>query len=66
MVTHDQEETMTMAFRIAVMCHGRVLQVGTPREIYEHPTGRFVADFIGHVNSGGPVGVLSSACRMGS
>ena len=66
MVTHDQEEAMTMASRIAVMRHGRVLQVGTPREIYEHPNRRFVADFIGNVNSGGPVGVLSSACRMGS
>ena len=50
MVTHDQEEAMTMASRIAVMSHGRVLQVGTPREIYEHPNGRFVADFIGNVN----------------
>jgi putrescine transport system ATP-binding protein len=50
MVTHDQEEAMTMASRIAVMSHGRVLQVGTPKEIYEHPNGRFVADFIGNVN----------------
>jgi len=50
MVTHDQEEAMTMATRIAVMSHGRVLQVGTPKEIYEHPNGRFVADFIGNVN----------------
>ncbi len=50
MVTHDQEEAMTMASRIAVMSHGRVLQVGTPREIYEHPNCRFVADFIGNVN----------------
>jgi putrescine transport system ATP-binding protein len=50
MVTHDQEEAMSMASRIAVMSHGRVLQVGTPREIYEHPNCRFVADFIGNVN----------------
>ena len=50
MVTHDQEEAMTMASRIAVMSHGRVLQVGTPREIYEHPNCRFVADFIGQAN----------------
>ncbi|MFC5523805.1 ABC transporter ATP-binding protein [Polaromonas jejuensis] len=50
MVTHDQEEAMTMASRIAVMSHGRVLQVGTPKEIYEYPNGRFVADFIGNVN----------------
>ncbi|MDP2065502.1 MAG: ABC transporter ATP-binding protein [Burkholderiaceae bacterium] len=50
MVTHDQEEAMTMASRIAVMSKGRVLQVGTPEEIYEHPRNRFVADFIGNVN----------------
>ena len=50
MVTHDQEEAMTMASRIAIMSKGRVLQVGTPQEIYEHPRNRFVADFIGNVN----------------
>ena len=50
MVTHDQEEAMTMASRIAVMSHGRVLQVGTPKEIYECPINRFVADFIGNIN----------------
>jgi putrescine transport system ATP-binding protein len=50
MVTHDQEEAMTMAGRIAVMSRGRVLQVGTPEEVYEHPANRFVADFIGNVN----------------
>ena len=50
MVTHDQEEAMTMASRIAVMSKGRVLQVGTPEEVYEHPATRFVADFIGNVN----------------
>ena len=50
MVTHDQEEAMTMANRIAVMSKGRVLQVGTPEEVYEHPANRFVADFIGNVN----------------
>jgi putrescine transport system ATP-binding protein len=50
MVTHDQEEAMTMASRIAVMSKGRVLQVGTPEEIYEHPRNKFVADFIGNVN----------------
>ena len=49
-VTHDQEEAMTMASRIAVMSKGRVLQVGTPEEVYEHPANRFVADFIGNVN----------------
>ena len=50
MVTHDQEEAMTMASRIAVMSKGRVLQVGTPKVIYEYPATRFVADFIGNVN----------------
>ncbi len=50
MVTHDQEEAMTMANRIAVMSKGRVLQVGSPQEVYEHPANRFVADFIGNVN----------------
>ncbi len=50
MVTHDQEEAMAMATRIAVMSKGRVLQVGTPKEIYEYPNCRFVADFIGNVN----------------
>ncbi len=50
MVTHDQEEAMTMAGRIAVMSKGRVLQVGSPEEVYEYPANRFVADFIGNVN----------------
>ena len=49
-VTHDQEEAMTMADRIAVMSDGRVLQVGTPRDIYERPSSYFVADFIGETN----------------
>ncbi|ASW05597.1 MULTISPECIES: ABC transporter ATP-binding protein [unclassified Rhizobium] len=49
-VTHDQEEAMTMADRIAVMSHGQVVQVATPAEIYEAPNCRFVADFIGDVN----------------
>jgi putrescine transport system ATP-binding protein len=50
MVTHDQEEAMTMATRIAVMSEGRILQVGAPAEVYETPATRFVADFIGNVN----------------
>ncbi|MBY4628959.1 ABC transporter ATP-binding protein [Rhizobium croatiense] len=49
-VTHDQEEAMTIADRIAVMSHGKVVQVATPAEIYEAPNSRFVADFIGDVN----------------
>ncbi len=50
MVTHDQEEAMTMASRIAVMSEGYILQVGAPSDIYETPATRFVADFIGNVN----------------
>jgi len=50
LVTHDQEEAMTMADRIAIMSAGSFVQVGAPREIYETPGSRFVADFIGTVN----------------
>jgi putrescine transport system ATP-binding protein len=49
-VTHDQEEAMTLATRMAVMEQGRLLQVGTARELYEQPNCRFVADFIGAAN----------------
>jgi spermidine/putrescine transport system ATP-binding protein len=49
-VTHDQEEALTMSDRIAVMSKGKVMQVGTPVEIYERPNSRFVADFIGDSN----------------
>ena len=49
-VTHDQEEAMTMADRIAVMNNGKLAQVASPREIYEHPASRWVAEFIGDVN----------------
>ncbi|MEW5986794.1 MAG: ABC transporter ATP-binding protein [Chloroflexota bacterium] len=49
-VTHDQEEALTMSDRIAVMNEGWVQQVGQPRQIYEHPANRFVADFIGETN----------------
>ncbi|WP_170307780.1 ABC transporter ATP-binding protein [Aliiruegeria sabulilitoris] len=49
-VTHDQEEALTMSDRIAVMSAGNLLQVGTPKEIYNHPVNRFVADFIGETN----------------
>ncbi|MCS6933213.1 MAG: ABC transporter ATP-binding protein [Acetobacteraceae bacterium] len=49
-VTHDQEEALTMSDRIAVMRAGRIAQLGTPREIYDRPTSRFVADFIGDTN----------------
>jgi putrescine transport system ATP-binding protein len=50
LVTHDQEEALGMASRIAVMNRGRVVQIGTPAEIYERPGSRFVADFVGEVN----------------
>ena len=50
MVTHDQEEAMSMATRLAVMDLGRIRQVGTPHEVYERPCSRFVADFIGIAN----------------
>ena len=49
-VTHDQDEAMALASRIAVMDRGRVMQVGTPAEIYEFPRSRFVADFVGTTN----------------
>jgi len=49
-VTHDQAEALSMADRIAVMHAGRVAQIGTPRELYEHPASRFVADFLGEAN----------------
>jgi putrescine transport system ATP-binding protein len=49
-VTHDQEEAMTLSTRIGVMDAGRIVQVGEPTEIYEHPDSRYVADFIGSVN----------------
>ena len=49
-VTHDQDEAMALATRIAVMDRGKVVQVGTPAEIYEFPQSRFVADFVGTTN----------------
>jgi len=49
-VTHDQEEAMTLSSRIGVMNHGKIVQVGAPRDIYEFPSSKFVAEFIGSVN----------------
>jgi putrescine transport system ATP-binding protein len=49
-VTHDQEEAMTLGTRLGVMNRGRIVQIGTPADIYESPATRFVADFIGSVN----------------
>jgi putrescine transport system ATP-binding protein len=70
-VTHDQEEAMTMADRIGVMNHGRLVQVATPSELYEQPNSRWVADFIGDVNliegrlgEGGVIESTSGRMRM--
>ena len=49
-VTHDQEEAMTLSSRIGLMNHGEIVQVGTPSEMYEYPNSRFVSEFIGSVN----------------
>ena len=49
-VTHDQDEALSMATRIAIMSGGQVSQVGTPREVYDRPVNRFVADFVGETN----------------
>ncbi len=50
MVTHDQEEAMTMAHRMAVMSEGQIVQCGAPQEVYDFPNSRFVADFVGSTN----------------
>ena len=50
MVTHDQEEAMTMASRIAIMSDGQLMQVGTPSDIYDYPNSRFTAEFMGETN----------------
>jgi iron(III) transport system ATP-binding protein len=58
-VTHDQTEALALSHEIAVMNEGRVVQVGTPRQIYEQPTDKFVADFVGTTNFiGGTVTAL--------
>ena len=64
-VTHDQEEALGMASRIAVMNRGRLVQIGAPAEIYERPDSRFVADFVGKVNlfEGEVVAALQRALR---
>ena len=50
LVTHDQEEALTMAHRVGVMRNGRLAQIGTPAQVYEHPNSRFVAEFLGAAN----------------
>jgi spermidine/putrescine transport system ATP-binding protein len=64
-VTHDQEEALTMSNRIGVMSAGALLQVGTPRDIYDRPVDRFVADFIGETNFL-PGTVDNGSVRIGS
>ncbi|MBV9568975.1 MAG: ABC transporter ATP-binding protein [Hyphomicrobiales bacterium] len=65
MVTHDQDEALSMADRLVVMAQGEVRQIGTQRDLYERPTGRFVAGFVGRSNfldgSAGPDGAFISA-----
>ena len=65
-VTHDQEEALTMSDRIAVMSKGKVLQVGSPWDIYDKPADRFVADFIGETNllTAQIVGVANGAAKV--
>ncbi len=66
-VTHDQAEAMALGDRIVVMEHGRVAHVGSPREIYQRPATRFVAEFIGTMNRlTGHCGPGSFTCRAGS
>ncbi|MBL8232246.1 MAG: ABC transporter ATP-binding protein [Bryobacterales bacterium] len=64
MVTHDQEEALSMSDHIAVMHRGRLEQVGTPHEIYLHPASRFVASFLGAVNWINDVGVRPEVTRI--
>ncbi|PCI24138.1 MAG: putative 2-aminoethylphosphonate ABC transporter ATP-binding protein [SAR324 cluster bacterium] len=66
LVTHDQEEAISMADRIVVMNQGRIEQVGTPTEIYEKPNSAFVADFIGQMNFFRGQSIQGNAFRMGS
>ncbi len=65
MVTHDQEEALTMADRIVVMNEGRIEQIGTPEEIYRAPATAFVADFIGKMNLIDAVVVDQGSVRVG-
>ncbi|RZW02022.1 MAG: ABC transporter ATP-binding protein [Rhodobacteraceae bacterium] len=64
-VTHDQEEAMTVASRVAVMDHGLIKQVATPERIYEQPNSVYVADFIGDVNLiGGRIAAVNGAAEL--
>ncbi len=50
LVTHDQQEALSMSDRICIMGKGRIMQIGTPRELYDRPANRYVADFVGRAN----------------
>ncbi|THD78783.1 MAG: ABC transporter ATP-binding protein [Phenylobacterium sp.] len=63
-VTHDRDEAMVVGDRLAVMRDGRIVQVGTPAELYERPAGRFVAGFLGEVNLIGEIGVRPERMRL--
>src|SRR5258708_9220397 len=65
-VTHDQHEALTMSDRIAVMNGGKILQIGTPEEIYERPSARFVAEFIGQTNLLQPTRIGERRFRLAS
>jgi iron(III) transport system ATP-binding protein len=66
MVTHDQEEALTMADRIVVMNEGRIEQIGTPQDIYRRPANAFVADFVGAMNFMDGVLTDAGALRVGA
>ena len=66
MVTHDQEEALSMADRIVVMSQGRIEQIGTPEEIYAQPATEFVADFVGHMNLADAVGHSAGQAAIGT
>jgi spermidine/putrescine transport system ATP-binding protein len=64
-VTHDQEEALTMSDRLAVMNAGRIVQIGTPREVYEEPAEAYVADFLGAANLMEVEVISAGAVRLG-
>jgi spermidine/putrescine transport system ATP-binding protein len=64
-VTHDQEEALTMSDRLAVMNAGRIVQIGTPRQVYEEPADTYVADFLGAANLMEVEVVSAGALRVG-
>lgn len=63
-ITHDQEEALSLSDRMAVMNHGKLEQIGAPRELYQQPKSRFVAEFLGEVNWLNGAGVRPEAIRI--